>query len=490
MALVGLSGCSRNGEPAQRLAILPFENLTGEPSLDWISQTGPQILAGELAGDEKSVTNLVPAIVANVAQAYGMRAQSLLHTSVTKRGDKFAFACNLEDAATHKTTSAASAEGSVLSAINQLAHKVNAKAVAFSTNNDEAVAAWGHGDYEHATMLDPDFGPAWESWAVQLLNSQRKDEAREVAHRALARPSLKPALVQQRIELLAAIVDQNVNARKAALIRIAGLSPNDPAAQLAAADAEDLARNYPAAIERYQKTLQIDPQNAGAMNGWGYAEGEAGHLDTAKTILEEYGKQFGQLVNSLDSLGEVHFMNGKFKEAADYFEKASAADPKFLNGACLLKAAYARWLANDVTAADANMRRFLDKKNKDGDVAVAWREASWLYSTGRRKEALAKLEQAPPDQRDVIDRQKSVWRGDVKPPQDLKMLKDLLDSTVVAMDGLPRTIYAAALLRAGQQDAARQQLQRWPLPETAGDPLLQSLVFPQYLELRRQLGMH
>ena len=221
----------------------------------------------------------------------------------------------------------------------------------------------------------------------------------------------------------AATLGKNMGARRDALVRIADLSPDDPTAQIAAADAEDLARDYPAAIQRYQKTLAMDPQNAGAMNGWGYAEGEAGHLETAKTILEEYGKQYGQMVNALDSLGEVHFMNGKFKEAAEYFEKASATDPKFLNGACLFKAAYARWFSNEMLAADGDMHRFLEQKTKDGDVAVVWREASWLYSTGRSKEGLAKLELALAKGKTAPDKRQTVAERDWKREQG-RLMRD------------------------------------------------------------------
>jgi len=54
---------------------------------------------------------------------------------------------------------------------------------------------------------------------------------------------------------------------------------------------------------------------------------------------------------------------------------------------------------------------------------------------------------------------------------------------------LPRTLYAAALAKAGKTDEARALLKMWPLPESAVDPLLQSLLYPQFLELRKALGI-
>ena len=49
--------------------------------------------------------------------------------------------------------------------------------------------------------------------------------------------------------------------------------------------------------------------------------------------------------------------------------------------------------------------------------------------------------------------------------------------------------HAAALVAAGNKVEASTLLQRWPLPESGGDPLFQSLVYPEFMELRRELGI-
>ena len=89
----------------------------------------------------------------------------------------------------------------------------------------------------------------------------------------------------------------------------------------------------------------------------------------------------------------------------------------------------------------------------------------------------------------MMARQRSVWRGEVHPPEDLEELKKIFESTNPAVDGLPRTLYAAALAKAGKTEEARALLKIWPLPETAADPLLQSLLYPRYLELRKTFGI-
>ena len=100
---------------------------------------------------------------------------------------------------------------------------------------------------------------------------------------------------------------------------------------------------------------------------------------------------------------------------------------------------------------------------------------------------MAMLDKTPADQAATMERQRSVWRGEVHPPEDLEQLKKIFESTNPAVDGLPRTLYAGALAKAGKTDEARALLKMWPLPESAADPLLQSLLYPQFLELRKIL---
>ena len=179
-------------------------------------------------------------------------------------------------------------------------------------------------------------------------------------------------------------------------------------------------------------------------------------------------------------------MNGRFADAEKYFAQATARQANFLSGAPLLKAAYAHWLGGDLAGADALMQKYLANQN---DRQTVWRQATWLYATGRRDQALAMLDKAPAEQAAAMQRQRSVWRGEVHPPEDIEQLRKIFEGTNPAVDGLPRTLYAAALAKAGKTEEARALLKTWPLPESAVDPLLQSLLYPRFLELRKTLGI-
>jgi Flp pilus assembly protein TadD len=482
-----LASCSRNATSGipERIALLPFENLTGDASLDWLSAAAPVIVGEQLATSRKLTTLRAP----SVSDTLGGRPTRLLHATFERRGNALRFAVSIEDAASHKMVDTPAFQGDFLNALGALATHLDPAAQPFSTANPAAAVAWGEGHPEQAVALDSDFGAAWMAWTEQLAASRQQTEASAVAARALARPALKTPLNRARLQLAKAVLDRDENLRREAMQALSTLVPDDPSILNAQAEQEQRERHFAPAAAAYRKILALDPNNAAIMNSLGYAEGEAGNLEAARQALENYGKQAGQAPNSLDSLGEIYFMNGRFAEARQYFEQANKANPAFLDGAPLAKAAYAQWFAGDRNGADATMKQYLVFRSKQNDTTVFWREATWLYATGRRDQALAKLGEAPPALATMAERQRAVWRGEVKPPEDTEQLRNLYLGTNPAADGLPRTLYAAALLRSGKKDEAKTVLQQWPLPESAGDPLLQSLVYPLYLELREKLQM-
>jgi hypothetical protein len=50
-----------------------------------------------------------------------------------------------------------------------------------------------------------------------------------------------------------------------------------------------------------------------------------------------------------------------------------------------------------------------------------------------------------------------------------------------------RVFYARGLLKAGRKAEAEKLLELWPLPDS-GEASLQPLLFPLYLELKKELG--
>jgi Flp pilus assembly protein TadD len=219
-------------------------------------------------------------------------------------------------------------------------------------------------------------------------------------------------------------------------------------------------------------------------------------MDAAVKTFDEYGRQPSQKANSFDSLGESYFMRGKFDDAEKAFVNAHQSNPALFAGADLMKAAYSHWLAhpgdaNELKAADALMARYLEFRRNQKDPLVAWQEAKWLYATGRRDSAIAKLAGAVDTiaNKDLVPRQIGVWRGEIELMHDIDTLKQRYETTPPANDSQVRVLYAAALISAGKQAEARPLLELWPMPWAPGDPLLESWVMPKFLELRSKVGL-
>jgi hypothetical protein len=111
----------------------------------------------------------------------------------------------------------------------------------------------------------------------------------------------------------------------------------------------------------------------------------------------------------------------------------------------------------------------------------------WEYSTGRTDAAMARLSKVTGAAANVAGAQLALWKDPSRLPQDPAALKQAYERTPPTADGIPRVFYAAALARAGQTDEARKLIALWPLPGAESDPLLQSFVFPKYVELKREL---
>jgi Flp pilus assembly protein TadD len=468
--------CTRVPHVSPRYALLPFENLTGDSSLDWISRAAPSIAALEMAGTTRPV--------ATIGDAYLERATRFVHGYFTGTAKSLRLMVEVEDSTSHKMVATERIDGPVLESVKTLASRLEPKAEPFSTSNEDATAAWGRGEFEKAVTLDPEFGAAWLSWIEASARSGNNAQAIEVAGRALEHP-VKSEVDRLRIELARATLQKDSHAEHEALIKLTARVA-DPRLLMTLGAIEVRAREFRVAEGDYKKSLAVEPDSPEVTNLLGYVYGYQGKIGDAEAMFAQYGKLAGQQPNSFDSLGEVYFMNGKFPEAEQAFLRAHSLNPALAGGGDLRKAAYAHWLAGDLPGADKLFVRYLEFRAKLKDPAIAWEHAAWEYSTGRKDAAFARLQKSSFPEAGV---QLHVWRGDVKLPSDPDRLKLAYEASQPSSDGLYRTIYAEALLAQGNRDDAKKLAARWPLPDSAGDPVLQSLVFPKYIALRRILGL-
>ncbi len=402
---ISLAGCSKQRPAVQKIAILPFENLSADPQLDWVGAALPEILAAQLTGGPgidpvslKSLRDAPAAGVSAVLQGYFSVASGRLRVEGV-----------LQDAATNRTEKSISAGGSrdaVLEIAGSIARQIDPNARAFSTRNQAALRAWleasggASGDgFERAIAADPNFGAAYVSWAQWLASRGDRDRAKQVIASAREKGNRIAAVERARLGVLAAALDGDRAAERRALVELVRATPADGSIYRTLANMDLAARSYPNAARWYDQALERDPGNAALLNEAGYAHAYARDLEAAKKALTRYRELRPREANPLDSLGDVHFYLGRFAEAEKYYLDAYAKDPSFLLGAELYKAAWARLMAGDLQGARATFGRFMQARQQFQDPLAPFRLAQWDYLTGRRKEAVERLEKAvgPPD---------------------------------------------------------------------------------------------
>jgi tetratricopeptide (TPR) repeat protein len=159
---------------------------------------------------------------------------------------------------------------------------------------EEAIAGLAH-----AVELDPEFGNAYAYLAEsQAYVHQNWDRSPERAEQALA-------AAQRAVEL----------------------DPTNPAAHRAlGAYHYRIAKDYPAAIESYDRALELEPQDAATIRMTAYIARRAGRWEDAAARLEEAdGIESGSA--ALLELATTYRNMGRYDDAEEAINRAAALDP-------------------------------------------------------------------------------------------------------------------------------------------------------------------
>jgi tetratricopeptide (TPR) repeat protein/TolB-like protein len=437
LTLLSLAACARKEtRTVERLAVLPFENLSSDPSLDWAGPTTAAALVYDLA----SAPNLSAQSVASMGDAESIRASRFLQGYLVARSGRVEIRATLIDP--RKTTTVASfafdgplAEGP-LPLVNQLAKRLNGMARAFSTGNPGAFRDYGIAlstpdrasalrGFESAIAADPNFTAASLASARLLLEGGDRDGARKILTPAVS--THPDAIDQARLDYVSATAAGDSAARVKSLETLARLTPADTQVPRELAELQVLQRQFPNAVRNFEAIAKLDPEDPQAWNQLGYGYALAQNLPGARHALERYRQLLPpQEVNPLDSLGEVSFYLGDFSGAERYFLQAHEKNPGEFAGGELIKAAQARLMLGDLPAADAIYQRYLGLLQHSQGALAGYQQAQWEFLTGRRKAAIARLEKLAPslggEARALALCQLSIWKletGDTKAAADL-----------------------------------------------------------------------
>jgi TolB-like protein/DNA-binding winged helix-turn-helix (wHTH) protein/cytochrome c-type biogenesis protein CcmH/NrfG len=189
-----------------------------------------------------------------------------------------------------------------------------------NTNKDTDMAAKY---YERATQLDPSFALAWaglsrvRNWqaSVGLIPAEEGHRlAREAVERALAlNPNLAEAYVQMgRIKLF---VDFDWAGANASIQRAFALEPGNPESVLPAAAMADYAGRFDEALRLDRRAVDLDPLNA---NSWEYlaeTEFDMGQLDQAAADCKKALELNPDVFSSPGYLSTIYVMQGRPQDA-------------------------------------------------------------------------------------------------------------------------------------------------------------------------------
>ena len=440
---LGLVACGRNEtrseDPrhrAERLAILPLENLSADPALDWAGRAVSTALVYDLAG----APNLYAQLVESVAGAESIRASRILQGYFVARNGQVEIRATLLDPRKTTTVASFALDGPLpvgpLPLANQLAKRLNSAARAFSTRNPGAFRDFGVAlskpdaaselsSFAAATAADPGFASAAMSSARLLIEGGDRDQARKILAAAMnAHPD---PIDQARLEYLSATAANDTAARIRALEIMTRLTPADSQVPRELADLHSVQRKFQDALRNYETVTRLDPEDAQAWNQLGYAYSYALDLAGARRALDHYRQLLPpEEANPLDSLGEVSFYLGDYASAEHYFLQAHEKNPGEFAGAELIKAAQARLMLGDLPAADAIFHRYLGLLQHSQGALAGYQEAQWEFLTGRRKAAIARLEKLVPsvegEGQALALCQLSIWKletGDSKSAADM-----------------------------------------------------------------------
>lgn len=398
--LLLLAGCRQTPDDGyRRLAIPVFQNLTGEPNLDWWGVALAELLAAAATGSPHTH----PIRMETWWDAPAARATHVLHASLLPRGSRLRVEAVLEDLRRARMERSVVIEEPVeagpAACAERLAAALGVRARAVAAFRPDAVRAFAQaftdahpaGLLEKAIAADPAFALPYLQLVRLRLSSG--DRAGAEATLALARRAALHPVERSRLDLLESGLRGDAAAYSRALETLARLTPADPEIWQALAFRSLAARDYSRAAQNYREALVRDPRNPLLLNQAGYALAYAGDFGQALQFLLRYREFLPADPNPPDSLGDVSFQMGNFAQAATYYRESAEKSPEFAASGSLFKEAWARWLLGDRQTADQRMAEYLRRRQAARDPLVELRKAQWEYLTGRSRQAVERVRQ-------------------------------------------------------------------------------------------------
>jgi tetratricopeptide (TPR) repeat protein len=424
------------------IAVISFENLSGDPEYDYLSKAIPNLLITSLEQSRylqvttwERMRDLVRQLgreeVRSIDKELGFELCRLddidviVTGSFVKAGNTFATDVKVLDVETKELITSASARGDGVESIldhqvDELSEKV-ARGVGLSrrriektqrpvaevtTASMEAYNYYLRGveEYdkfyyddarrflERAVAIDSTFAMAYVYLASTygyLMNRVSRDEMYGRAMRYAEHTTERERLY---IESRYAIAVENDDEKKRRTLQeLVRKYPKEKQAYygLGLGAWED--NRYTEAIEYLQKTLLLDPNYTPALNLLGYVYTDMSQYEEALEYFERYATASPGDANPFDSMAEVYFRMGDLEQAVARFREAVDVRPDFFGS--IRNIAYVYGVTGEYDSAMVWINRYLDTVPTPGlrMMGYGWRSL-FAFLTGRVADAFADIE--------------------------------------------------------------------------------------------------
>jgi len=360
-------------EPTLRraIAVMFFENKTGDQNLEWLQKGLTEMLIRSLSQSSSlSVlsTDRIFEILNQVGQSSGTQSldfdlaaivakeanvEAVLTGNISRHGDSLQINVRVHEPNQGKILKEETVEGKDLEAIftmvDDLTQKIkntlavslekqeHAKSIAdLSTNSLDAWRYYTAGidfmqkamindaiaQLEKAVEADPGFVAAYYYLCLRLFTQGERQKAFRYFTQLQALRSTASPREQYQIDRLAGItngdVRQIIDASKSWLQH----QPDDVEAYFNLGDIYFGLQNYDEALVYYQAILGIDPKYKLAYNMIGYCYARKGEISRAIAALKQYQQMAPDEPNPFDSMGELYFSQGNYKQAEKKLKEA------------------------------------------------------------------------------------------------------------------------------------------------------------------------
>ncbi len=425
------------------IAVISFENQTGDPGYDYLQKAIPNLLISDLeqTGEfyvatwermhdlisqigQKDVDIIDTDLGFEVCRREGI--ESIVTGFFVKAGDTFVTDVKVLDVETKKmlksATSRGKGENSILDTqIDELGREISLglgiarqeleasqrPITELTTTSMEAYRYYLHGkeevenldilsaqqSLEKAVELDPQFAMAYlylGDTYFELGNLESSFEAYKTAKLHSEKATEKERLHIEAI--YAQWVERNPGKRFSLLKEWTEKYPKEKDAHYELAMYYRGRGRYDDAFQEFQKALQLDPKMGAALNMLAYTYAETEDYKKALEVFERYAEGRPGDPNPLDSIAELYFKMGNLDEAIEKYNETLDIDPNF---GCEGRMAYIYALKQDYPEAMRLIDKYTDRAPSAGIKAWAhiW-TGIFDFLLGKKEKAFDDLNKA------------------------------------------------------------------------------------------------